>query len=352
MSRSRDQTIQGGIRVVQFYRYRFVAACLVAAGLCYWTPRASAQQPASPQTVLLDFWLPTCGPCRQMDPHIQQLQREGFPVRKIDGSRQAQFAQQFGVNRYPTLVMISDGRVVRKAQGYHSYQQLRQLLASGGVTAPLGRAPMANTRPAPRQRADSGVVPATFAGPAPAPEAAYQVGSDLGPAAPAITIPGVQADPREVADQARQRQGAASQVASAGGPNPNQLLSASVRIKVRDASGSSFGTGTIIDSRQGEALVLTCAHLFRDGSKQVSTSGISVELFQPAAGGVRVVGNVAAQVLSYDFERDVALVSIRPPGAVEVARVAASPSAAVVGGQVWSVGCDQGRQSHRACGSN
>jgi len=270
-----------------------------------------------------------------MDPHVARLQQEGFPVRKVDGSRETRLAQQFGVNRYPTLVLVSGGREVRRASGFHTYQQLRQLLASGGVTAPAARSPQARAQPS-RQGASPGVVPATFASPAPQGEAAYQVGSDLGPAAPAITIPVAPAhSPRQLGQPA-------AHTATTTGPNPNRLLSASVRIKVKDANGSSFGTGTIIDARQGEALVLTCAHLFRDGANQVSTGPVSVELFRPSGAGVQVADTVAGQVLSYDFGRDVALVSIRPRGTVEVARVAMSPTAATVGGGVWSVGCDHG----------
>ena len=42
------------------------------------------------------------------------------------------------------------------------------------------------------------------------------------------------------------------------------LLAATVRLRVEDAQGRSFGTGTIIDARSGEALVITCGHLFRE----------------------------------------------------------------------------------------
>ena len=39
---------------------------------------------------------------------------------------------------------------------------------------------------------------------------------------------------------------------------------ATVRLRVHDPDGYGTGTGTIIDTRDGEALVLTCGHLFRE----------------------------------------------------------------------------------------
>src|SRR5205814_9398574 len=46
-------------------------------------------------------------------------------------------------------------------------------------------------------------------------------------------------------------------------PSPD-LLGATVRLRVEDTKGGSVGTGTIIDSRSGDALVITSGHLFRD----------------------------------------------------------------------------------------
>ncbi|MEM8864480.1 MAG: trypsin-like peptidase domain-containing protein [Planctomycetota bacterium] len=287
---------------------------------------------AAQQVVLLDFSMPGCAPCRQMDPVVSRLQQEGFPVRKVDGTRQPQVAQQFRVDRYPTFVLVADGQEVWRSVGLQSYDGLRQLL----VTATQQTAMAASNQTPP-------VVPATFAGPPPQAGGGFQVGSDLGPA-PAVTIPGVN-------DTARARTPAAAVTNSSqptrpatDGPNPDQLLSASVRLKVKEGSGNSFGTGTIIDARAGEALVLTCGHLFRsDAAQATGPPTISVELFQPVGGGaVRVAERVTGQLISFDLENDVALVSIRPAGAAQVAHVAASPTAAMVGQPTWSVGCDRG----------
>ena len=69
----------------------------------------------------------------------------------------------------------------------------------------------------------------------------------------------------------------------------NELIGSSVRLRVDDANGHSYGTGTIIDARSGEALVITCGHLFRDSQGK---GPVMVELFEATPEGVRVVAQV------------------------------------------------------------
>ena len=57
------------------------------------------------------------------------------------------------------------------------------------------------------------------------------------------------------------------------------LIAASVRLRVEDADGHSCGSGTIIDARGGEALILTCGHIFRDSKGK---GRIEVDLPGPA----------------------------------------------------------------------
>jgi hypothetical protein len=120
----------------------------------------------------------------------------------------------------------------------------------------------------------------------------------------------------------------------------SELISSSVRLRVDDSAGHSYGTGTIIDARSGEALIITCGHLFRDSKGK---GPVLVELFAATPQGVRVVGKVPGQVIDYNLDRDIGWVSIRPEGSVRAAPVA--PTQAVVdrGDRVTSVGCDHGK---------
>ncbi|MDR3183753.1 MAG: hypothetical protein LBT89_12695 [Planctomycetaceae bacterium] len=42
------------------------------------------------------------------------------------------------------------------------------------------------------------------------------------------------------------------------------LINPSVKLRVDAANAHSWGTGTIIDTRSGEALILICGHIFQD----------------------------------------------------------------------------------------
>ena len=113
------------------------------------------------------------------------------------------------------------------------------------------------------------------------------------------------------------------------------MLAASVRLRVEDPQGHSCGSGTIIDARAGgEALVLTCGHLFREYK---GTGKIEVDVFGPAP-----AARVPGRLLAYDPERDVGLVAFRPQGPVMVARVAPSGYLLRPGDAVATVGCSNG----------
>ena len=123
---------------------------------------------------------------------------------------------------------------------------------------------------------------------------------------------------------------------SAGAPMDfdSALAAATVRIRIEDADGHSCGTGTIIDSRQGDALILTCGHVFRDSKGQ---GKIEVDLFGPTP-----ATRVPARLITYDLKRDIGLITIRAPGPIAVARVAPLDYVLQPGQTVASVGCNNG----------
>ncbi|MDR3182893.1 MAG: trypsin-like peptidase domain-containing protein [Planctomycetaceae bacterium] len=116
----------------------------------------------------------------------------------------------------------------------------------------------------------------------------------------------------------------------------NPLINASVKLRVDAANAHSWGTGTIIDTRSGEALVLTCGHIFRDSQGQ---GNIEVHLFNGSS-NVTVLG----RCLYYDLEIDLALVAIRPPCPVTAAAIAPEHYVIRKDQPALSVGCDGGGQ--------
>jgi hypothetical protein len=111
-------------------------------------------------------------------------------------------------------------------------------------------------------------------------------------------------------------------------------LAATVRLKIDDPDGHSFGSGTIIDVRNGEALILTCAHVFRDSKGK---GRVSVDLFGPGA-----PRGLEGKVVGYDLDRDTGLVSIRTSAAIEPIRVAGAERMIRAGDPVVTVGCSNG----------
>ena len=67
--------------------------------------------------VLIDFYTPTCPPCRMFAPILDEIAAEQagkLKVVKVDASEEGKLAADFGVTAVPTFVLLDNG--VRKAQ--------------------------------------------------------------------------------------------------------------------------------------------------------------------------------------------------------------------------------------------
>lgn len=324
---------------------------------------------APADTVLLDFTAEWCGPCRQMQPVVERLQSEGYPVQQVNIDQQQALAAQYQVTGVPCFVMVVEGREVDRVVGATSYERLAGMLQTAAVAAGAS-----SPNAAPSLAGHEQVAPADITAPpgtefpsvrsvrplasVVSPAARRGAGDDAANSAPqlgsqeqvassehaAATQPG---DTRLVASEAA---AAAVRPLDGGGSRDisadlvDRLLAATVRIRIQDSGGNSVGTGTIIDARAGEALVLTCGHLFRDSAGK---GPIVVDTFGPHA-----TQNVEARLIGYDANyRDVALISFRPTTPIEVAPLARREYSAAQREPVVSLGCDHGadasaRHSH------
>lgn len=79
---------------------------------------------------LVDFWATWCGPCRMQSPVIEKLADEMPEVNftKMDVDQNPETPQSFGIQAIPTLVVKKDGEVVEKLVGYHTKDQLTEIL--------------------------------------------------------------------------------------------------------------------------------------------------------------------------------------------------------------------------------
>lgn len=240
------------------------------------------------ETVLLDFTATWCAPCRQMQPVVDRLAAQGYPVRKVDIDHDRATAERFRVSGVPCFVMVVGGRETGRIVGATSYEKLAGLFpAAHGESAPNGRS--------------------------------WQL--------PAVASSALGANPQTGGTSAVDKTSIAPDVVQ-------YLLAATVRIQIDDGDGNSVGTGTIVDSREGEALVLTCGHIFRDSKGQ---GRVTVDLY-----GEGAPQDVPARVIAYDLESDVGFLSFRPGMNVAAAKIAPPGHSVRSGDPVVNIGCNHG----------
>jgi thiol-disulfide isomerase/thioredoxin len=263
--------------------------------------------------VLLDFTAQWCGPCQKVKPLIDQMQQEGYPIKQIDVDRNPELAQRYRVQSMPTFVMVVDGREVDRVVGGGDPVVLRPRLERMFQKAMhVGDA---------SQSEPSSALPRSFSEPR----------SDDPPVSPnEVSSQEAGHTPADFPRNGKLQ----SEEPAVPTSMSRQCVSASVRLRIEDSRGHSWGTGTIIDAREGKALVLTCGHIFRDSRGK---GPIEVHLF-----GEGSMVKVPGQCLHYDEVADLGLVIFTPPGEVASIPVAPEGYRPKVGDEVLSVGCDGG----------
>jgi S1-C subfamily serine protease len=256
----------------------------------------------------------------QMKPTVRGFVTAGYPVREVDVTREVDLARQFKVDRIPCFVMLVDNQEMDRVVGATTSARLQEMFK---------RAHEVEQQNAERVRLQSQDV------------------RDSGPADTGVAVVNDRSFVGVANDQARLVIGAVGEPAAAAAGGTAQpsaagyenLLAATVRLRVEESKGQAYATGTIIDAREGQALVITCGHLFRETQGK---GPLTVEIFERVPGGVRFAGQVPAQLVAYNLERDLALVGIWPTRAVAVAPIAPKGATIARGDRAVSVGCSRG----------
>ena len=79
--------------------------------------------------VLVDFYADWCGPCKMLEPTVEQLAANtDAAIVKVDVDKNQELAAQYQVRGVPTLLLFADGEPAEQIVGVRSYDDLKGLI--------------------------------------------------------------------------------------------------------------------------------------------------------------------------------------------------------------------------------
>ena len=300
--------------MVKLARFSVVLSSLLVQ-LAFASPASAS---STGDCIAIEFMAEGSPQCEEMHRTTEQAIKNGWVIRRIDTKREPHIALRWHITNVPTTVLVRNGREVDRILGPIAYSDLqKRLTAASSVDSVRDslvrhRDRMENEPPIIRGQSPFGLIPMANAEVlSNSPTNSFNPSSSIQRDPPSLGNPidslRIQSDPQ----------------------------GATVRIRVEEPRHDSVGTGTIIDSHNGESLVLTCGHLFRENQGQTK---ITVETF---LGGQ--VQTYPATLIDFQAkDMDIGLIAFRPNAATPVARLIPKNRSMTEGQPVFSWGCDRG----------
>lgn len=344
---STDQRLRWGDQVS---RALVALACLTAGAtlVALATPTSQVAAGAAGQadlphdTVLLDFTAKWCPPCQEMSPIVDRLSQQGYPVQKVDVDADRDTADRFGIKMLPTFVLLVNGREVMRQTYSNSAAETEAQIRRMLQQIPEWQRRFAEQSSASRTAVTRGQNSRTAEREAPAESLTVDLGKAEPPpkSDPPRSLFGMfekkrapgKANPEPAAVRAQSRDDEPISV--------TEPLQASVRLRVKDRVGMNFGSGTIIDQKSGQTLILTCGHLFRE----LDDKGVvEVDVFDAQ----RRPQTFIARVIDFNLDADVGLIAITTTRRLPVMKLAALDQSLPIGEKVLGIGCGGGEPPSR-----
>jgi thiol-disulfide isomerase/thioredoxin len=305
----------------------------------------------TPSGELLDFTAKWCGPCQQMAPIVDRLHRQGYSVRKVDFDENRDLARQFGIQTIPAFVLVVNGRVIEQATGMQPESRLLQMLAripkppvTPEFDLPKSSPQMLVENRGSATRNSVTIVKSADSGSFNAPVRLATASQSKASAAPKRGLLGLNllggSPKQEIAAKkavpAVVRGNIEDQPLIDGDVLTEDPLVASIRLRISDKEGVNLGSGTVIESKVGQTLILTCGHIFRNIQPD---SVIEVDVFTNGQ-----VETFVGKAVKHELEADLGVISIPTDNPLPFAAIADSAHKPAKGLAVQSVGCGQGNK--------
>lgn len=79
------------------------------------------------EKILIDFYANWCGPCKMLSPILENFE-SNIKVIKIDTDEYEDLAREYGIMSIPTLVLIKNGREIKRNIGLIDKEELENFL--------------------------------------------------------------------------------------------------------------------------------------------------------------------------------------------------------------------------------